>query len=129
MCVVGHQRTSEKPIIYVNHGIANVFEDRIEMNRMLLLPNWEKLHDRILQHERGHKSGGFTWFDFWHDIKGSRDWLMLFKFILSEPSSWRDFNPICKTESGRVIDYSLLLSYILLTIIIGGITWILTTIV
>ena len=54
----------EKKIKYVDWGLANWYEDRIEINRNL--KKYPKLHNYIILHELGHKKE----FDLMHDFMG-----------------------------------------------------------
>ena len=82
-------------ITYVRYGIANRFSDGgIELHDKLKEPRWKRLHDKIVDHEKGH-SDGCTLSDFRHDLGwlGRERWLW-WLFLLTTPTSWIQLSPV-----------------------------------
>jgi len=108
-------------IVFVNHGVANRFEDRIEIHKDL--PMNRELYDFILDHERKH-TDGYTLDDFKldfitqtpiHIIK------LLFKFMIVRPSTWIQLSPVYPSQKQWYIDRTKLFNMILLSLVILGI--------
>ena len=81
---------------YVNYGIANRFENHIELHQALKQDKWKTLHDWILKHEREHHCGGVSLHDFLHDIKPMPFDIrkLQYKFIWQNPSSLVQLLPV-----------------------------------
>lgn len=93
-------------VVYVNHGVANRFEDRIELHKDL--PKHQELYEFILSHEKNHTEGQrYTWDDLrldyftrtpLHIIK------LLFKFMIFKPSTWIQLSPIYPSQNQWYVD-------------------------
>jgi len=86
----------EVRIEFVNHGLANIINDRLYVNKLLLLR--PDLYRKVLRHEERHIRGesSVDWNEKWDKE--------LFKFILKHPSTWVQFLPVWIV--GRRIVYS-----------------------
>ena len=93
------------PVKYVPWGIANRFEDRIELNENL--PKYPELHDAILKHELAHTDEkGFNKKDFILDIGPSKvNYFKMLKFICIYPKSFLQFAPAYK--QGKIVYYDI----------------------
>jgi len=92
---------------YVSSGIANRFENHIELNEHL--PEYPELHDAILKHELAHTdTPGFTKKDFLLDIGPSRvNYWKLFKFMCIYPKTFMQFLPFYKKGNTFFYDINL----------------------
>lgn len=109
-------KKKQKKIIYCKLGLANVYFDRIEINKQLKYN--KKLRDYIIKHELGHKDS----FDLLHEFK--IDWKImpiLIWFVLIHPSTWYDFLPIQKKNKHWIFDFNMLILYSIIIIILIGI--------
>lgn len=77
---------SENLIKFVDFGIANVIEGKIEINKDL--KKHPKLYERVLLHEMNHIKG-----DRNADFKDKFDPKLLI-WVMTHPSSWTQFLPI-----------------------------------
>lgn len=109
-------------LTYVDYGIANRYEDKIEMNKKLLQPQYIKLHTEILRHELNHTNTGWSLTDFKLDLTGLKNKRLYWKFILTTPKSWVQFSPIYTSEKQWYFDITLILFYVF-TIAIGIIAY------
>ena len=103
----------KQKVIYCNWGLANVYFDRIEVNKALKYN--KKLRDYIIKHELNHK----TSFDLSHEF--NIDWKMmpsLIWFVITNKSTWVDFSPIQIKNKKIIYDSNLLLLYLIIIIII-----------
>ncbi len=112
---------------YVNYGVANRYEDRIEVNRNLM--DYPHLLSQIIKHEEQHTSKLFSMYDLKHDLTcdSQLDQRQLIDFILKHPSSWTQFLPITiGFNRGFKIYYDINkgLVYLALLLIMGGAIWI-----
>lgn len=92
-------------IEYVDWGLANYFEDHIEINKDLR--RHRKLLDYVLAHELGHKKG----FDLWHEFDFKLQLPRLIMFVISHPKTWIDFLPIQYRKKRWVYDTNLFMLY------------------
>lgn len=99
-----------------NHGVANVIKGDIYINKRL--KKYPSLYTRVIAHERKHLNN-----EDHVDLKEPFDW-ELFKFIITNPSTWTQFLPIW--IKGRKIIYNqimlgffLVLCYIIVFIFLG----------
>ena len=131
MCVTGSQRPSkewiniedvpkekeELEVIYVNHGIANRFDNHIELNRLLLLPQYKELHDYALNHEKQHTSKKATLWDMYHDFFGDRPMIVnrqYWNLILNYPETRVQLSPFYPAHGKVYTDINLLALYIII---------------
>lgn len=104
----------KKQIKWIRWGLANSYDDRIELNERLR--DKPKLLKIILNHEEKHANT----FDLRHEF----DWRVwfnmphLFGFIITNPRTWIDFLPIQKRNSCLVYDVNMIILYSL-TLILG----------
>ena len=115
----------EVKVIYVNHGIANRFENYIELNKLLLLPQYKELHDYALDHEKKHTSKPASFKDMFHDFFGDRPFVVTkqyFKFILEVPSSRIQLSPFYPAHGKIYTDVNLLLFYLMI-IALSAVMW------
>lgn len=89
-------KTKKIKIKYVNHGLANVINGEIEINKELLKK--PELYKKILRHEKEHIKG-----DDYVDFREKLDSDILF-FVLKTPSTWSHFLPLW--IRGNTIIYS-----------------------
>ena len=78
---------------YVDYGIANRFEDSIEINKYL--QNYPSLLQPILKHEQSHSDETFTGKDLMLDIAclDKIDTWKLLKFMCKHPKSFMQILP------------------------------------
>lgn len=111
------------PIVVVSHGIANRFEDCIEVNRNL--QKYPKLYFPIIQHELEHTNNlGFTFKDLKHDINSEHkvNQIQLLKFMFKYPKSFTQVLPFYYTPRRKfVFDINLCIIYSVLFLIGFGI--------
>ena len=88
-------------IKYVEWGLSNRFNDRIELNINLL--KYPKLHDHILAHEYSHLAGDYGLHDFLLDINEKFDWAYL-KFLIKYPKALVQFIPVWYYNKRVVVD-------------------------
>lgn len=101
-------------VFYCTKGFANFYDDHIEINYNLRKN--KRLRDYVMKHELGHKKE----FDILHEFK--IDWKIvpaLIYFVITNPSTWRDFSPIQIRNKKIIYDINLIILYI--TIILLGI--------
>lgn len=97
-------------------GIANRFDNRIEIHKKLFLPKYKPLFNEIIKHEIEHSDKWWTFRDLRHDISPFKNKWMYRKFILTTPSSWIQFSPIYPSQGMWYLDITLLIFYA----VIGG---------
>jgi predicted SprT family Zn-dependent metalloprotease len=104
-------------IRYVTYGLANRFEDYIELNKHLKSKKYKVLRKYIINHELTHK----TSFDLMHEF--DIDFKIIPKliyFVLKNPSTWIDILPVYRKNKYWIIDSNMCLLYlILISLIIG----------
>ena len=111
---------------FVDYGVANRYSyngwDEIEVNKDLT-KNWG-LYNNIIKHEIKHLPGGFTFYDFKHDINDGISKRGLYKWMLRHPKSWLQLSPIWYTkQKGIIIDINSIIMWTIILTIIGGIIW------
>ena len=106
-------------IEYVSTGIANRFEDHIELNENL--PAYPDLYNSILEHELSHTDKeGFTKEDFILDLGPSKvNYWKLFIFMCKYPKTFTQFLPIYKKGNQLIYDINLIIVWGILLGIIG----------
>lgn len=101
------------PVRYVEWGIANRFNDCIELNRNLL--KYPDLHAAILRHEVEHTNKTFSWHDLRHDLLPTKkvSQVQLFKFMIKHPKAVSQFLPIYWSPSRKqlIFDLNLAVTY------------------
>ena len=112
---------SQTPLIKeINYGIACRIGNTIYINKRIKKYS-SLLYDSIILHEKRH-TRGFSLRDILLDVRNEeiakykKDY---YKFILSEPSAWIEFSPICKYD-GKFVVSPLILGLWGLT---GGVLW------
>jgi len=108
---------------FINHGIACRIGDTIYLNKELLYYNM-KLAAAILRHEKNHSSS-YKLSDIKQDlsIKELKDMKGEYlSFVLTNPSSWTEFLPVCSYEGNLVWNPTLTFTY-LLVIGLGVVLW------
>lgn len=109
------------PVIYVNKGIANRFENRIELHEKL--KQYPELHDEILKHERSHMEGNYSLTDFSLDFSNIKNNGQYYRFLFSTPSAWWQYLPIYRSQGNWYIDYSILINFVIAAGVTGLIIW------
>ena len=114
-------------IQYVNHGIGNNFGDTIELNENL--KRWPRLHKAILDHELKHTDQVFTKHDLMVDLTESKvNTKELIMFMFENPKSFSQFLPFYYTKNrGLVYDINLSITYMVVGILIVGVSYWATT--
>ena len=109
------------PIVFVKHGIANRFSNRIEINEGL--KKYPKLLRIIVSHELSHTDKKFSFKDLFLDIgMPTTERKSLFKFILTNPKSLTQIFPFYYSKGKLVYDINMIIIYsFLLMIIIGAV--------
>ncbi len=105
-------------INYVNHSIANRFNNYIEINKNL--KKYPELLEPILEHELAHTDETWCVQDFKLDFfsKSEVDNLKLFKFMVKYPRSFMQFLPIIYSKKKElIVDYNLLTMYLIMAFI------------
>jgi hypothetical protein len=108
-----------KPVIYVDWGIANSYEDRIELNKHLQF--YPELHKQILEHELSHtNTEGFSKEDFALDLGPQKvSYWTLFKFMCVYPKTFTQFLPLRKSGDTIYYDINMSISWIAILGVIG----------
>lgn len=110
-------------IIRVKHGVANRFQDCIEVHEDL--HKYPRLYYPIMRHELGHsESAGFTLADLKHDLNSESkvNKIQLLKFMCKHPKTFTQVLPFYYTPRRKfVIDINLTLVYSVLLLIGWGI--------
>lgn len=108
-----------KKVVYVDWGIANSYDDRIELNKHLQF--YPELHKQILEHELSHTDEkGFTKKDFALDLGPQKvNYWKLFKFMCIYPKTFVQFLPIRKSGDTIYYDINMLISWLAIFIFIG----------
>lgn len=109
------------PIVFVRHGIANRFKDRIEVNEGL--KKYPKLLRLIISHELSHTDKSFSFKDLFLDIGiPTTERKSLFKFMITNPASFTQVFPFYISKGKFIYDINMIIIYsFLLMIIIGAI--------
>lgn len=110
------------PIIAVNHGVANRFQDCIEVNKHL--EKYPKLYFPIIKHELEHTDSFFSVKDFKHDINSENkvSQIQLLKFMFKYPKSFTQVLPFYYTPRRRLVfDINLSIVYLVMFLIGFGI--------
>ncbi len=110
-----------KPIIYINHGVANRYNDCIEINKNLM--KYPLLLQPILEHENEHTDDFITKKDLKLDFmnKTIHTWEML-KFMLKHPGSFTQILPIGLRKGRITYDVNVFIFWgLMIMIIFGGI--------
>lgn len=80
-------------IVVVNYGIASNYGDYIEINKKL--DKYPKLKNKILKHEKRHKTGKYTWTDFSNDFQSKDSYfLSSLWFAIKNPESLINYFPM-----------------------------------
>lgn len=107
------------PIVFVNHGIANRFLNRIEINEGL--KKYPRLLKIIIDHELSHTNRNFTFKDLFLDIGiPTKERISLVKFIVTNPRSLTQIMPLYISKGKIVYDINMIIIYSVLLLIIGG---------
>lgn len=100
-------------IEYTKWGLANRFDDCIELNEALKTN--PKLHAAILKHELGHKGTNTFKQDFAHDLTPMNELSQkeLVVFMIKHPRTWTQLLPIYWSGKRKefVYDLNMLLIY------------------
>ena len=110
-------------IIYTDWGLANRFNDHIEMN--INLKKYPKLHRKILMHELRHTDKVFSWEDLKNDLSSSgiKTWDII-KFMIQNPKSFTQIIPFYYTpKKGFVYDINLSLMWGVILLSVGGVIY------
>lgn len=88
----------------VEYGLANRFDDRIEINKSLF--DRHDLFIPILEHELSHTNKkGFSWKDFEIDLVPSKiNHIKLFFFMLKHPKTFTQLSPLIKSNGKLYYD-------------------------
>ena len=101
------------PIVYVNHGIANRFSNRIEINENL--KKYPALFKQVLIHETSHTDKKFSFKDLFMDMGlstgNTKD---LIKFILTNPKSLSQILPVYVSNKKIIFDVNMIIIYLFL---------------
>lgn len=108
-----------KEVIYVDWGIANSYDNRIELNRHLQF--YPQLHKQILEHELEHTNKeGFSKEDFALDLGPSKiNYWTLFKFMCKYPKTFTQFLPLKKDKDTIYYDINMCISWGAILLVIG----------
>lgn len=108
-------------IRYVKWGLANRFDDYIEMN--IALKEDPKLHNAILDHELGHKKSNSFRQDLAHDLtpinKLSQKELLV--FMIKHPTTFTQILPFYWSPRRKklVYDLNMILIYVVVLSVFG----------
>ena len=102
----------------VNEGIANRFEysDHIEIEFNRLVTKFPKLYEGLLRHELSHTEGSHNLKDLMLDLYDGIPKPGYYRFILQNPSTWKQLSPVWFRDGEIIIDYSQLFSWCILLI-------------
>ena len=107
------------PIVYVNHGIANRFKDRIEINKNL--KKYPELYKQVLEHEFSHTNRNFSFKDLFIDVGiPSNNIKQLIMFMITNPRSFSQIFPFYISNKKIVYDINMIIIYSFLFTIITG---------
>ena len=111
------QQAKTKGILfeYVWWGIANRVDNTVLLNKNLLLPKFESYATEVITHELKH-SYGYEWNDVKIDMLEG-DFFKNIWFCLNHPAGFLQFIPISFYKGNIMIDFNLILNYVLITII------------
>lgn len=95
------------PIVYTKWGLANRFDDCIEMNECL--KKNMKLHNAILSHELGHKKTNTFKQDMYHDLTPVNELKQstMVLFMLKHPKTLTQFLPFYWSSRRKQIIFDL----------------------
>lgn len=124
MDIIGDIKIPESiKLNFVNWGVANRFDDEIEMNKALM--DYPNLFQDILIHELGHTKDNSFIVDLKHDLTPRINSNEMIKFMLTHPKSLTQLFPIYFTKKrGFVYDINLSLIYIVALLFISITTYI-----
>ena len=108
----------EQKVTYIDYGLANFYEDHIELNRKLGEERYKDIRDYVMKHELGHKKE----FDLKHefDYSNLKILMKLWYFVLKHPKTWIDFFPIQYKNKALIVDYNQILQYLMIIFLIIG---------
>ena len=101
-------------VTFVNHGLANRFENCIEINKHL--KKYPQLLKTILEHEYSHTDKSISKQDFKLDMMMPQalHYKQLFKFMIKHPKSFTQLLPFYYTRKrGFVYDVNMILMYMI----------------
>ena len=107
-------------IKYVNHSIANRFNNSIELNKNL--KKYPKLLEPILKHELQHSDLSWSVKDFKLDFFSNSkvDNKELLKFMFKYPKSFLQLSPLLYSKKkGWVVDLNLFIMYFIMVVMFG----------
>jgi len=104
-----------KPIYLrlVDEGIANRFEysDHVEIEINRLVTKHPKLYEGILRHELSHQEGSYNLRDLALDLYDGIQKPGYYKFIIDNPSTWKQMSPVWFRDGEVIIDFSQLFTW------------------
>lgn len=118
----------QKTVKYVKRGIANTYDDVIELHEGLLQPEYKVLHDWVLNHEQSHDDGAMTTHDALLDVKDTifkpkivsqQYW----KFYFTHKGAWWQSSPVMPHNGGLTWDLSKLWQLIIIISFLGAVAW------
>lgn len=114
------------PIVYTKWGLANRFDDCIELNEGL--KKYPSLHSKILKHELSHTNKRFSSKDLRYDLT-STDGIKqvdLILFMLKHPRTLSQLLPFywSRRRKQLIYDLNLMLTYTIFFGIIGTLSFI-----
>lgn len=100
---------------FVDKGLANRIEDRIELHQDLV--DYPHIMIPILKHELNHTNKVFTIKDLRLDLtpSGVRPW-DLFKFMITRPRTWWQLSPLYYSSKKLYYDINLFIIWIIIFI-------------
>ena len=107
------------PIHYVKWGLANRFDDSIELNEAL--KSDRRLHDAILSHELGHKDDNTFKQDLIHDLTpiNTLSQKELLIFMIKNPRTLTQLLPIYWSPRRKKLIYDLNMVIIYSVVLVG----------
>ena len=109
------------PIVNVNHGIANRFENHIEINKNLR--DYPHLLKPILEHEFAHTNKKVSMQDFKLDfmMTPALHYKELFKFMIKHPRSFTQLLPFYWSREKKIVyDINLMVMYLMFGVVFIG---------
>tara|TARA_R100001530_G_scaffold112862_2_gene79848 strand:+ start:9023 stop:9397 length:375 start_codon:yes stop_codon:yes gene_type:complete len=109
------------PIVEVDYGIANRFDDCIEINKNLR--DYPNLLNPILEHEFAHTNKNISIQDFKLDflMPQAIHYKQLFKFMIKHPKSFTQFFPLYWSKRrGIVFDFNMGVMYLIMISVFVG---------
>lgn len=107
----------KKDIRLVDHGLANSFDDRIEINKEFKKD--PELYDYLLKHELSHTNEIFSLKDLRNELRFNKNILKLLFFVLKRPKLWYELLPFYKKNGVWIYDFNMMFMYLVLFILIG----------